>query len=559
MMNLGTHVRTRQLPLLGLLVAALGMAGMPTHARAVNLVSTPTATPTETPLPCSILFSGLVTDALTGAAIDGAALCLNSGFCAQTDPNGAYSGLCYPGWSSAGTYLCAVAAGYKNACQGPWTPTGSSMVVDFFLEALATVTPTPTNTPTPIPGPEISVTPSTFSLGCAGTFEITITNSGAPGTTLQISSLTLANGYSQGDYGTGFSWDLSHITLPASLASGASLAISVTFSAAGQFYPSRLELTCDSNAANSPHVFQVYFGGAQTACSTPTPTPTSVIVDHPTPTATPTPTPTSCVSDPPLVNPVTSPTDLLVQTLTGYSPGLFCPRGGSIEIFGVELLTLTKNCDQGTFEAMIQLQPDHMHEVTVCLRPGLCGTGGCRTVEIVQTSSLPTATPTATATPTPPTACVGDCDHSGAVTVAELVTMVNIALSQADVATCSIGDADQDGQVTIDEIITAVNYALNECPVPQPGFRINGHVAEFPGCMGHMRGIGVVLNPLGLRTETLIGPDPVVAGTFSFEDVPPGEYTLAIDPRCNPYGCWPPTAVRVVGGDVSVQICNVAS
>jgi len=515
-----------------------------------------TSTPTETPLPCTLLFSGRVTDSISGAAIDGAALCLNSGFCVQTDPTGVYAGLCYPGQSSAGTQLCAEAAGYKTACQGPWTPTGGSLEVNFLLEPVAT------------------------------------------------------------------------------------------------------------------------------------PTPTTPIVDHPTPTPTPTFTPTSCVSDPPLVYPVTSPTDQLMQTITGYSPGLLCPRGGSIEIFGVEVLTQTQHCAQGTFEATVELQPDQTNSFMVCLRPGLCGNGGCTAVEIVQTSSQPTPTDTATATPTPtptpcpacmllghlsvsqPTVeppnpvvgdqvtftfqvsyalpggfncesctfeggedylagddppvqsgdtvvvqrrvvragnatiqlrvrettevqcyapdplegcrmyfqfafieassapfslllaevgpCAGDCDEDGAATIAEVVTMVNIALGNAELSACRFGDRSGDEEITVDEIIVAVHHALTGCPAPEPSFMVSGRVAEFPGCVGYMRGVSVVLNPLGLTTETQIGPDPGVAGTFFVENVPPGEYTLTIPLGCNPYGCWPPTPVKVVDHDVDVQICNVA-
>jgi hypothetical protein len=324
---------------------------------------------------CTMIFFGLVTDAATGGGIHGASLCFNSSrACVQTDPNGVYQELCYIGQSSGGTYLCATAEGYEERCQGSWTPIGISLEVDFSLAA-ATV-PTPTHTPTATPGPEISITPSTLSLGCQGSFDITITNTGAPGTTLEITSLTLVHGYSEGFYGTGFSWDLSQITLPASLASGAALTIPVTFSAAGQSSSSRLELTCDSNAANAPHLLLTYFGGTQNACATPTPTPTTPILDHPTPTETSTPPPT------------------------------FCPTGTP------------------------------------------CPTGS-------------TTTPTATAIVAP--ACVGDCGDDGAVTVDEILTMVNVALGNAQVSDCNAGDANGDGQITVDEILTAVNNVLYGC------------------------------------------------------------------------------------------------
>jgi hypothetical protein len=62
-----------------------------------------------------------------------------------------------------------------------------------------------------------------------------------------------------------------------------------------------------------------------------------------------------------------------------------------------------------------------------------------------------------------PTACVGDCDNMGSVTVDEIVTMVNLALSGGNTG-CAAGDADNSGSITVDEIVTAVNNALNGCP-----------------------------------------------------------------------------------------------
>ena len=60
-------------------------------------------------------------------------------------------------------------------------------------------------------------------------------------------------------------------------------------------------------------------------------------------------------------------------------------------------------------------------------------------------------------------ACIGDCDGSGEVTVNELITMVNIALDAAPLAACTAGDSDGSGDITIDEIIAAVNTALDGC------------------------------------------------------------------------------------------------
>jgi len=74
----------------------------------------------------------------------------------------------------------------------------------------------------------------------------------------------------------------------------------------------------------------------------------------------------------------------------------------------------------------------------------------------------PTVTPVVTSTATP-MVCVGDCGGDGAVTVNELLVMVNVALGNAEATACAPGDANGDGAITIDEILRAVNDALNGC------------------------------------------------------------------------------------------------
>lgn len=89
--------------------------------------------------------------------------------------------------------------------------------------------------------------------------------------------------------------------------------------------------------------------------------------------------------------------------------------------------------------------------------------------------------------------------------------------------------------------------------LPGPTYSIRGTVAEFPdGCSGAVRGISVRLDPLDLETRT-----DMDVGNFSFENVPAGEYTLAVGPRCNPHGCWTPTIVTVTDSDVDVRICPI--
>lgn len=91
-------------------------------------------------------------------------------------------------------------------------------------------------------------------------------------------------------------------------------------------------------------------------------------------------------------------------------------------------------------------------------------------------SATPTAvTPSPTLTPSPSPsstarpACVGDCNTSGVVTVAEIVTMVNIALGQADIGSCEAGDENKDKLIKVNEILAAVKVALDGCPSPTSG------------------------------------------------------------------------------------------
>jgi CubicO group peptidase (beta-lactamase class C family) len=59
-------------------------------------------------------------------------------------------------------------------------------------------------------------------------------------------------------------------------------------------------------------------------------------------------------------------------------------------------------------------------------------------------------------------ACVGDCDGTGSVTIDEIITLVNIALGTAQAPACSHG-APSSADVNVALIIQAVNAALNGC------------------------------------------------------------------------------------------------
>jgi hypothetical protein len=59
--------------------------------------------------------------------------------------------------------------------------------------------------------------------------------------------------------------------------------------------------------------------------------------------------------------------------------------------------------------------------------------------------------------------CVGDCRGTGAVSVIDVVTGVNVALGRDALEVCAALDANGDGKVSVDELQQAVANALNGC------------------------------------------------------------------------------------------------
>jgi hypothetical protein len=60
--------------------------------------------------------------------------------------------------------------------------------------------------------------------------------------------------------------------------------------------------------------------------------------------------------------------------------------------------------------------------------------------------------------------CVGDCDGNRLVQIQELILAVRIAVGDLPLQSCKEIDANLDGTVTVNELITAVNHALSGCP-----------------------------------------------------------------------------------------------
>jgi hypothetical protein len=76
----------------------------------------------------------------------------------------------------------------------------------------------------------------------------------------------------------------------------------------------------------------------------------------------------------------------------------------------------------------------------------------------------PAATPTATATPTPTVAvaCIGDCNHDGAVTVEELIVGVNMVLGNVPLSRCPEFETPVHG-LDVTGLVQAASKALYGC------------------------------------------------------------------------------------------------
>ncbi len=134
-----------------------------------------------------------------------------------------------------------------------------------------------------------------------------------------------------------------------------------------------------------------------------------------------------------------------------FTPSL-CPTDGA----QLRITATSTVAGAGTSEfapnTALTCVPDATATPTTARSPSPAGVG----------TSTPTGTPPAATATRPPT-CWGDCDGNRAVSVAELLTMVNIDLGQRPVADCAPGDRDGSGQIAVDEILTAVINALHGC------------------------------------------------------------------------------------------------
>jgi len=149
-------------------------------------------------------------------------------------------------------------------------------------------------------------------------------------------------------------------------------------------------------------------GGCGTLCATATKSPATT--PTPTPTGTSpatTPTSTACAGEPPRVDPVTSPTDLLQQTITGFGRPLTDIGGShSISVTTPAGVFGAHTSSQAKFAATVDLVPG-VNDLTVCIY-SVCGFVPCTSYDLNGNPlQIIVNAPTPTDTPRTDTHCAG--------------------------------------------------------------------------------------------------------------------------------------------------------
>lgn len=341
----------------------------------------------------------------------------------------------------------------------------------------------PTPTPTPSAGLRID---GGLTLPCNGSFEVSVSTTAAPGESVTIEAISFHHGYSQGDYGTGFNWDLSEIALPMVLASGEHLTIPVTYGAGGAFN-SRLHLEVTGTARNGSGVFArtIYFGRL---CGTPGPTWT--------PTPTPTPLPTGDLGEVEVrgvvYDALRGRDSHVSSALLTFRVALRAPSYGQAFtdsegrfVFPLRLL------DTDRFEIRVDAPSYFTQSITY---PALDALGS---LEI----PLYPVPPGGPLQDIDSPLCAADCNGDLQVDIEELIKGVAIALGKSSLEGCAAADTSEDGRVSISEVVAGIDNALAGCrPIGNPAI---GRLDQawvgprFDGCGLDDRGYGLTgLGPL---------------------------------------------------------------
>ena len=199
----------------------------------------------------------------------------------------------------------------------------------------------------------------------------------------------------------------------------------------------------------------------QTATTTRTLTPTASATRTPTATISRTPTRTATLTPThtPTTSPVRTPTDTATAAQTATHTATAVPPATATSTFAItpsRTATAPPASPTATPTSTASQSPSPSTTPT----DTSTSTPTPTFTTTASATSTPTSQRTLSATPTRADMLVGDCTGNGAVSVAEIITLVNIALGNATTAACAQGiPAGRD--VTIVLIIQAGNNALN--------------------------------------------------------------------------------------------------
>jgi hypothetical protein len=268
---------------------------------------------------------------------------------------------------------------------------------------------------------------------------------------------------------------------------------------------------------------------------------------------TPTPTPTSPSCS-------VSPCGGTCAVLPPCTPGMACPQyaiKGTCELDAsgacscvassfptppTPAPTFTPSCAGAMCSGFCELCPPCVQ--FGCEAPCLVGTceldasGACSCVQFT-----PPRTSTPTPSPVAPSGCIGDCTDTHVVTVAQLITLVDIALGTLDPSACPQG-IPSGVPVNVVVIVQAADNLLGGCPGapgPTPTVSCPPPPCAFP-LIGQCTRNGMSCSC------SCVSPTPTPAATFTAPCIPPptpspvcgepGGSACLFGPNCAFEGCF---------------------
>ena len=207
--------------------------------------------------------------------------------------------------------------------------------------------------------------------------------------------------------------------------------------------------------------------------------------------------------------------------------------------------------------------------VGACLASAFTAIGQPTTGDIVMTTLLcaqPGSVVTPTPTPPPALPCVGDCGGDGAVTVDEIVRMVNIALNgEADAPACPgtqqwCNAGPVLGAVGITCLIEAVNHALSGCPTAAPTLSLSVHVGRDPATHT-LRAVDDLTNSGDVPVAYLTGCSAMCYPKFykaiAFDVVGPHDTTVLVENPCGSVALCPEVPQVLAPGESVSQALDI--